>query len=396
MNIKKASSLLVAFSLALTLALPISASGGALPVDVPANANITLPTFDVPCRNALLISADTGEVLYEKAPDAEVSIASITKVMTLLLTFEAIDSGKVSLSDKVPTSVHAYEMGGSQIWLEPGEEFTLDEMLKAICVSSANDAAVAVAEFIGGSEPVFAEMMNRRAAELGMTHTHFINACGLDEPGHYSSARDVALMSRELLKHKDVLKYTNIWMDSLRGGSTQLVNTNKLLKSYSGITGLKTGTTGQAGRCISATAEREGMGLVAVVLGGVTSEERFTAAMEMLDYGFANYEAVAFPPVAGAATSLPVALGAEKEVALVYHTPEKVLAKKGSGASLCATLTLPQKLSAPVQSGVEVGAVTLKSGETVIASYPIVTAKSVDKMDFNTGIKLLFDALTAL
>ena len=195
--------------------------------------------FDVPCAAAILIDEDSGTVLYEKNADARRPIASITKVMTLLLAFEALEAGKIHLDDFVPVSEHAYHMGGSQIWLEPGEQMTLDDMLKAICISSANDAAVAVAEYVGGSETAFAEMMNVRAYELGMTNTHFVNACGLDEAGHLSTARDVALMSREmLLHHTEVRDYCSIWMDTLRGGATQLVNTNKLLKSYRGITGL--------------------------------------------------------------------------------------------------------------------------------------------------------------
>ena len=210
-----------------------------------------LPFPSGPCRNAILISIDTGDILYEKEPDAEVPMASITKIMTLLLTLEAVEAGKISMTDIVPISEHAFNMGGSQIWLEPGEQFTLDELIKAICVCSANDAAVAVAEFVGGSEPVFAEMMNARAAELGMTHTRFVNACGLDAEGHYSSARDVAAMSLALLRHPKILEYSGIWMDTLRGGETQLTNTNKMLKSYAGITGLKTGTTNGAGVCIS-------------------------------------------------------------------------------------------------------------------------------------------------
>ncbi len=234
--------------------------------------------FDVPCAAAILIDEDSGTVLYEKNADARRPIASITKVMTLLLAFEGLEAGKIHLDDFVPVSEHAYHMGGSQIWLEPGEQMTLDDMLKAICISSANDAAVAVAEYVGGSETAFAEMMNVRAYELGMTNTHFVNACGLDEAGHLSTARDVALMSREmLLHHTEVRDYCSIWMDTLRGGATQLVNTNKLLKSYRGITGLKTGTTGKAGVCISASAERDGLRLIAVVLGSASGKERFQA-----------------------------------------------------------------------------------------------------------------------
>ena len=246
--------------------------------------------FDVPCAAAILIDEDSGTVLYEKNADEQRPIASITKVMTLLLTFQALEEGKISLEDYVPVNEHAYSMGGSQIWLEPGEQMTLNDMLKAICVSSANDAAVAVAEYVGGSEPVFVQMMNEKAAELGMTDTHFENACGLDQEGHLSSARDVAIMSREmLLNHTEVRDYCSIWTDTLRDGATQLVNTNKLLKSYNGITGLKTGTTSKAGVCIAASAERNGLRLIAVVLGSASGTERFQAATALLDYGFANY-----------------------------------------------------------------------------------------------------------
>lgn len=255
----------------------------AFPASAEGITPATAADFDLPCAAAILIDEDSGTVLYEKNADDRRPIASITKVMTLLLTFEALEAGRVRLDDTVPVSEHAYHMGGSQIWLEPGEQMTLKEMLKAICISSANDAAVAVAEYIGGSETAFAEQMNARAAELGMTNTHFVNACGLDAEGHLSSARDVALMSREiLLHHSEVRDYCSVWMDTLRGGTTQLVNTNKLLKSYTGITGLKTGTTGKAGVCISASAERDGLRLIAVVLGAASGKERFQAATTLL------------------------------------------------------------------------------------------------------------------
>ena len=285
---KPAFTLVLCLLLALlTMLRSYAAAADALPHITPASTD----TLDVPCAAAILIDEDSGTVLYEKNADQQRPIASITKVMTLLLAFEALSAGRISLSDTVPVSEHAYHMGGSQIWLEPGEQMTLDDMLKAICISSANDAAVAVAEFVGGSEPAFVQQMNARAAELGLTNTHFENACGLDAEGHLSTARDVAMMSREiLLHHAEVRNYCSIWMDSLRDGATQLVNTNKLLKTYNGITGLKTGTTSQAGVCISASAERNGLRLIAVVLGADSGKERFAAATALLDYGFANYE----------------------------------------------------------------------------------------------------------
>lgn len=360
------------------------------------NPRFSMPSLTPPCKNALLISIDTGDILYAKDPDEEVPMASITKVMTLLLTLEAVEAGKISMSDIVPISEHAYDMGGSQIWLEPGEQFTLDELIKAICVCSANDAAVAVAEYVGGSEPVFAEMMNARAAELGMTHTHFVNACGLDAQGHYSSARDVATMSLALLRHPKILEYSGIWRDSLRGGETQLTNTNKMLKTYPGITGLKTGTTNGAGVCISASAVRDGTGMLAVVLGSPSGKERFAAAAEMLDYGFATYEAVPFPQMECAPALLDVAGGTQQTVQLQYDAPQKLLLRKGEAKSIEAQVTLPEHLDAPVESGTKVGVVTLKIGEEVLGEYPIQSADSVPRMDWKTALELLTKSLFIL
>lgn len=354
----------------------------------------TTADFDVPCAAAILVDEDSGTVLYEKNADARRPIASITKVMTLLLTFEALEAGKISLDDFVPVSEHAYHMGGSQIWLEPGEEMTLNDMLKAICISSANDAAVAVAEYIGGSEPAFAEMMNARAAELGMTNTHFVNACGLDEPEHLSTARDVAAMSREmLLHHTEVRDYCSIWMDTLRGGATQLVNTNKLLKSYSGITGLKTGTTGKAGVCISASAERDGLRLIAVVLGAASGKERFQAASTLLDYGFSHFESAAAELPADAPLSLPVKRGTAESVALTYTAPERCLMPKGESSTLQIALDLPQKLAAPIRAGETVGTVKISNGSAELASYPVTAAQDVDALSFTYCLHRLAEGL---
>lgn len=357
----------------------------------------TAADFDVPCAAAILIDEDSGTVLYEKNADDRRPIASITKVMTLLLTFEALEAGKIHLDDLVPVSEHAYHMGGSQIWLEPGEEMTLDDMLKAICISSANDAAVAVAEYVGGSETAFAQQMNARAAELGMTNTHFVNACGLDEEGHLSSARDVALMSREmLLHHTEVREYCSIWMDTLRGGATQLVNTNKLLKSYTGITGLKTGTTGKAGVCISASAERDGLRLIAVVLGAASGKERFQAATALLDYGFAHYENAAAELPADAPQTLPVTRGTAETVTLAYTAPERCLVPKGEGAALQMELTLPEKLDAPVAAGQAVGTVRLLNNGTEVQTYPITAAQDVEALSFGYCFRKLAGSLLAL
>ena len=346
--------------------------------------------FDVPCAAAILIDEDSGTVLYEKNADARRPIASITKVMTLLLAFEALEAGKIHLDDFVPVCELAYHMGGSQIWLEPGEQMTLDDMLKAICISSANDAAVAVAEYVGGSETAFAEMMNVRAYELGMTNTHFVNACGLDEAGHLSTARDVALMSREmLLHHTEVRDYCSIWMDTLRGGATQLVNTNKLLKSYRGITGLKTGTTGKAGVCISASAERDGLRLIAVVLGSASGKERFQAASTLLDYGFAHYDSAEVTLPDDAPEELPVKRGTAETTTLDYAAPERLLVPKGEGRDLQTKILLPDTLQAPVRQGSPVGSWQLLRGETVLQELPICAAQDVQALSFGYCLRYL-------
>ena len=343
------------------------------------------------CKAAILVDRATGAVLYEKDADRQLPVASITKVMTLLLTFEAIRAGKVDYTDIVPVSEHAYHMGGSQIWLEPGEQLTLDEMLKAICVSSANDAAVAVAEFVGGSEPVFVEQMNLRAARLGMNGTTFRNACGLDEAGHLSTARDVAVMSREILNNcPEVERYTTIWMDTLRGGQTQLLNTNKLLKRYSGITGLKTGTTGGAGVCITAAAARDGLSLIAVVLGAPSSAERFADAETLLDYGFANYEAAPLPDLSSAPLALPVRGGLQPETRLDYSAlPTALLLKKGEGKALSVQVQLPEQLTAPVDGGDEVGVVTVYNGPDSLGSWPVRAAETVPHLQLGDAVQLL-------
>ena len=354
----------------------------------------TTADFDLPCKAAILVDEDSGTVLYEKNADERRPIASITKVMTLLLTFEALEAGKIQLTDIVPISEHAYSMGGSQIWLEPGEQMTLEELLKAICISSANDAAVAGAEFVGGSEGGFVQAMNDRAAELGMRSTHFENACGLDAPNHLSTARDVAAMSREmLLHHKEIANYCTIWMDSLRNGQTQLVNTNKLLKSYTGTTGLKTGTTNGAGVCISASAERDGLRLIAVVLGSDSGKERFAAAATLLDYGFANFESVQAALPDNAPRTLPVTRGTADMVTLQYEAPGRYLVRKGEAGGLQTTLELPQNIDAPVELGQKLGTVTLTQNGQTLQSWPVTAAENVEQLSFGWCLRRLAAAL---
>ena len=375
---------------------PAAAQTAAAEAGEPAALTAAQPDLTLNCRAVCLIDQDTGTVLYEKNADQQMPIASITKVMTLLLTFEAIHDGRLTLDTLVPVSEHAYHMGGSQIWLEPGEQFTLDEMIKAICVSSANDAAVAVAELVGGSEQGFVQMMNDRAAELGMTNTTFHNACGLDTEGHLSTARDVAIMSRQILTTcPEVLHYTGIWTDTLRGGATQLVNTNKLLRRYNGITGLKTGTTSGAGVCISASATRDGLNLIAVVLGAPSSKDRFEAATTLLDYGFAAWRAAPLPAMEDRPLLIKVKGSAEESVPLEYSAlPESILMPKESAAELTAQLTLPDELDAPVQQGQAVGTVRILAGETVLGEYDICAAADAPEMDFGTALGLLWGALT--
>ena len=353
------------------------------------------PQLDLNCRAAILIEQGSGRVLYEKNADERVPIASITKVMTLLLAFEAVHDGRLTMETPVPVSEHAYHMGGSQIWLEPGEQFTLDEMIKAICVSSANDAAVAVAELVGGSEPGFVQMMNARAAELGMVNTTFHNACGLDTEGHLSTAHDVAIMSREILNTcPEVLHYTGIWTDTLRGGATQLVNTNKLLRRYSGITGLKTGTTSGAGVCISASATRDGLTLIAVVLGSPSSADRFHSATTLLDYGFANYAAAPLPALSERPLALAVKGSAEDSVPLDYAAlPETILIEKGTASALRAELTLPEALEAPVEKGQTVGKVSIFQDDTLLNEYEVKAAADAPLLTFGGALELLWQCL---
>ena len=376
---KKGISLL----LAVVLAFCFAAAGQA--------REFEQPQLTLPCRAAVLIHQDTGTVLYQMNADTPMPIASITKVMTLLLTMEALDEGRVSLDDIVPVSEHSYQMGGSQIWLEPGEEFTLDQMLKAICVSSANDAAVAVAEFIGGSEEVFVEQMNQKAAQLGMTNTHFENACGLDEEGHLSTAMDVAIMSREILtNHPRITNYTTIWMDSLREGQTQLLNTNKLLKSYNGITGLKTGTTSGAGVCVTASASRDGLNLIAVVLGSSNGDDRWTAARTLLDYGFANFQSLEVERPQEAPVQIPVEGGDRETLELSYSAGQRLLIKKGEGESLEITPQLPESLSAPIEEGQEVGRLQVSIQGQEMDSIPITAAHEVKKLDLFMALERLW------
>ena len=319
---------------------------------------------------AVLMDANSGKILFEKNAHEQRACASITKVMTLTLVLEAVDSGKIHMDDVVTTSAHAASMGGSDIWLEEGEQMTVDDMIKATAVASANDAAVALAEFICGTEDDFVAAMNEKAKALGMDDTTFMNCNGLDEEGHITSAYDVALMSRELIKHEKIFDYTNIWLDNLRGGETQIVNTNKLLRSYDGITGLKTGTTGEAGACISATAERNGLSLIGVVLGADSGKERFRDAATLLDYGFANFESKELR-LEEELAPITVEGGMEDEVSISCEGVTGLTVPKGEGKGITQTVDIPESLTAPVRRGDVVGRVVFSLNEEELASFDV-------------------------
>lgn len=349
-------------------------------------------TVDIRSKSVILLEQSTGEVLYSYNPDEQYPPASITKIMTLLLVMEAIDAGKITVDDMVTCSQHAADMGGSQIWLEPNEQMSVHDLLKATAVSSANDAATCLAEYVAGSEEAFVAMMNQRAQELGMKNTVFKNTNGLDAEGHLSTARDIAIMSMELLKHPKILEYTTIWMDSLRGGETQLVNTNKMIRYYDGATGLKTGTTDGAGSCLSASATRNGMTLIAVTLGSATSDERFYTAKKLLDYGFANYELANIQPMS-AETPVKVTGGVENEVTVEPQPPEPLVLPKGRSQEITQEIELMPQVSAPVEKGQTVGRVIVKLGEEEILTYPMVASQSVEKMTLPRALCILFKAM---
>ncbi|MCL2579120.1 MAG: D-alanyl-D-alanine carboxypeptidase [Oscillospiraceae bacterium] len=350
---------------------------------------------DLPVRSAILIDQHSGRVLFEQNADEQVAPASITKVMTLLLIMEAVTSGAVVLDDMVTTSEDAASMGGSQIWLRVGEEMTVDQLLRAVTIASANDASFALAEHIAGSEMAFVDRMNTRAAELGMTGTHFRNVTGLDEEGHMTTARDVAIASRQLIAFDLIKEYSTIWMDELRGGETQLVNTNRLVRFYQGATGLKTGTTGQAGSCLSATATRDNLSLVAVVMGAPNSDSRFAAARGLLDFGFANFTSVTPPSIAAELTPVPVLHGVSESVTPVFDPPGSYLVERGQQDLLEQVITLAENVEAPVYPGQTLGRVDVMVEGALIGSYPLTAGDGIDRMTFGRAFGILLrSALT--
>lgn len=338
-------------------------------------------TLDAP--SALLMEKQTGTVLFAQDEHTPREPASVTKIMTLLLVMEAIDSGALSYDDVVTGSAHAAGMGGSQIWLKENEQMTVRDLLKAVCIVSGNDAAVALAEHLAGSEDAFVERMNARAQELGMNDTHFVNCTGLPAERHLTSAYDIALMSRELiLHHPDIRQFTTVWMDSLRGGESMLVNTNKLIRFYDGATGLKTGSTGSAGYCLSATAEKNGMELIAVVLKGKTSDERFSDAKSLLNYGFSTWSLVTVTPDE-VLPPVPVMLGVRGTVQPVLTSENALLVEKTLANGLTKEVALAESVAAPVYAGDTLGQLTVRdaAGNTV-AELPILAGEDVGHVTF--------------
>ena len=348
---------------------------------LPGQANAA--EMEVSAKSAVLMDVATGTVLFEKNAHEALAPASVTKIMTMLLIMEAIDSGSITYDDMVTASEAAAAKGGSQIYLKAGEQMSVSEMLKSIAVSSANDCACAMAEHLSGSEGAFVDRMNQRAKELGMEDTHFVNCTGLDDSPeasrHRTSAYDIALMSRELLgKHPDIKKYTTIWMDTIRGGAFGLSNTNKLIRFYPGATGLKTGFTSGAGYCLSATAEREGLELIAVTMGCESAKIRNAACKSMLDYGFANYALVS--PDLEDIPSVPVVLGKEKDVSLELSGARQMLIPKAKKAGITQSASLKESVNAPVEKGAVLGTLTVKSGEETLLEIPLSAAKAVEKL----------------
>lgn len=337
---------------------------------------------EVAAPSALLMEKETGTVLFAKDEHAKLEPASVTKIMTLLLTMEAIDSGQLSYDTVITASAHACSMGGSQIWLKENEQMTVDDMLKAVCVVSANDCAVALAEQIAGSEDAFVERMNQRAGELGMNDTTFKNACGLPAAGHVTSAHDIAVMSRELiLNHPDIRQYTTIWMDTLRNGQSQLVNTNKLVRFYEGATGLKTGSTDSALYCLSGTAERDGMELIAVIMKDATSAQRFEDAKTLLSYGFSTYALKNVTPETPLAP-VPVTLGTQATVQPVLGEGGSLLLEKGKAGDLQQSVTLAESVEAPVARGDVLGTLSVTSGGEVVTEIPLLAGEEVPRVTY--------------
>lgn len=347
--------------------------------------------LNLECGGAVLIEQNSGRVLYDHNMHQKLRPASVTKIMSILLIMEAIDSGRLSYTDKIPCTETAAAMGGSQIWLDVREELTVDEMLKAICVVSANDCTVAMAEYLAGSQEAFVEQMNAKAKELGMNDTNFKNCHGIDEDGHETSAYDIALMSRELLtKHPDITKYTTIWMDSLRDGKSELVNTNKLIRNYKGATGLKTGSTSIALYNLSASATRDNLSLIAVIMKAPTTKIRFAEAEKLLDYGFSNFQYSKFSNENDILKSISVQKGVKDSIDIAYETSVGALVKKGESKNVEQTINIPEIISAPINKGDVIGNIVYTIDGNEVAKVNIVANESVEKNNIINMINYVF------
>ena len=348
--------------------------------------------LNLTCGSAILMEQSTGTLLYEHNIHEQLHPASVTKVMTILLIMEALDNGTISLEDRVLCSEEASKMGGSQIWLDTTESLTVDEMLKAICVVSANDCCVAMAEHIAGSQELFVERMNARAKELGMNDTCFKNCHGLDEDGHVTSSYDIALMSRELmLNHPSITNYTTIWMDTLRDGKSQLVNTNKLIRNYEGCTGLKTGSTSTALFNLSATATRNNLSLIAVIMRGETSSIRFAEAKKLLDYGFSNFEYLKYAHKGDVAKQLLVNKGTTDMVEVIFESDDGSLIPKGQSANIVTTVSLPETINAPINKGEKLGEVIFSLNNETLGTVNLVANNTVKKLNIGNMVALVVE-----
>lgn len=390
---KKISAIFLSLALIFTFAFPCSAKTVSMEyeaddLNVPLEAVATVgeigQTLDIKAKSCILMEAKTGKILYEDNADEVTAPASITKIMSLVLIMEALDDGRLTLETVVTASEHAAKMGGSQIWLEPGEQMTVNDLLKATVIASANDATVALAEAVSGSEETFVNEMNKKAKAIGMNSTTFINCTGLDAEGHTTTAHDVALMSRELIGHELIKQYSTVWMETLRNGESELVNTNKLVRFYEGCTGLKTGTTSKAGYCLSATAKRNGMELVAVVMDGQTSSDRFEGAKKLLNYGFANYTFSSLEADLKENTSVAVKNGTESAVTIKAGGKLDLLLKRNENGKITQEISIEPEIIAPVKAGQKVGTVSFLLDGKEMGSVDIVAEKDVAKLGFGT------------
>ena len=371
-HLRRLSALVLSLAIAPLLFLPTPA----------AAANEDSMPLVLSSASALLMEKETGTVLLQQNAHQKLEPASVTKIMTLLLVMEAVDSGRLSLDESVPVSAHAAGMGGSQVYLKEGEQLSVSDLIKCVAVVSGNDCAVALAERLSGSESAFVDQMNQKAQALGMEDTHFVNCTGLPAPGHLTSAYDIALMSRQLLlHHPDIRQYTTIWTDSIRNGAFGLTNTNRLIRFYQGATGLKTGSTDSALYCLSGTAERDGMELIAVIMKAPTSTQRFEDATNLLNYGFSTYTLENVVPES-ALPPVPVSLGTQATVQPVLGENTHLLLEKAKAGSLQQLVTLADSVEAPVAAGSQLGTLTITSGEEVVAELPILAGEEIPRVTF--------------